>query len=547
MGEWYGHRTHSTPGKGYEVVAAAIRAEGVDTLFGLLGNTNLALAGVLHGHGVRFVGTRHETGVLSLAAGYGWASGRPAACTVTHGPGLSNALTGLTSAVRDRAPVVLLVGDIRTEPVWSAQRADHSAMVAWTGAGFVDCDRPGRLVAAVAEGFRQAVARRRPVVVNLRADLLEGPAAEQEPAGPSPREEPPSPPEPEAVQRACRILAAADRPLILAGRGALWSGAGPALRELARRSGALLATSLPAKGLFLGDPFDLGVCGGYSTAATRELVAGSDVVLAVGVGLNGYTTDKGTLTGGATIVHCDLFPRGDADVAVRGDAGATAQALLASVEPMGRAGRRTADIAATVTAAREFTDGADTGGLDPRAVLRAVDRALPPDRQVVVDVGHFTTFPSQQLTVQEGRFLPALGFASVGLSIATGAGAALGRDAPTLVVVGDGGALMSLGELETLSRLGLPVTVLVLNDRAYGAEIHHLRRHGLPEELALFPEADLAGVARALGMPAATLREPADLGRLADLLAGQGPVLVDARVTRSVVADKFATQAKAVR
>ena len=265
-------------------------------------------------------------------------------------------------------------------------------------------------------------------------------------------------------------------------------------------------------------------------------------MLAVGVGLNGYTTDKGSLLRDATIIHCDLRPRDDVAVAVGGDARATVEALLASLEP-GEAGRRTPDVAGRVAAARDFSDGADAGGLDPRAVLRAVDRALPADRQVVIDVGHFSTFPSQQLTVQGGRFLPALGFASVGLSLATGLGAAIGRDAPTLVVVGDGGTLMSLGELETISRLGLPVTVLVLNDRAYGAEIHHLRRHGFAEELALFPPTDLAGVGRALGMRAMTVRDSADLARLESVRTSDGPLLVDAWVTRSVVADKFAQPA----
>jgi acetolactate synthase I/II/III large subunit len=528
---------------GYDVVAGAVRAEGVDTLFGLLGNTNLALAAVLAARGVRFVAGRHETGGVSLAAGYAWASGRPAACTVTHGPGLSNALTGLTSAARDRLPVVLLVGDISAEPAWSAQRVDHHAMVAWTGADLLEPDGPDGLAAAVAEGFRRAVAHRRPVVVNLPAGHLADPAVPQRPAalqptGPSPGGPVGSTLDEDAVDRAAAALAAADRPLVLAGRGALWSGAGPVLRRLAERCGALLATTLPAKGLFAGDPYDLGVCGGYATPTARTLVAESDLVLAVGAGLNGYTTDKGALLRPDRIVHCDLSPHAGTAVAVRGDAGAAAAALTVRIDRP-RTGRRTRAHAARIATALEFADGADAGGLDPRAVLRAVDRALPPDRQVVVDVGHFTTFPSRHLTTAGGRFFPALGFASVGLSIATAVGAATGRDVRTLVVVGDGGTLMALGELETVGRLGLPVSVLVLNDRAYGAEIHHLRRHGLPEDLALFPPVDVAGVAEALGVPALRVRAPADLDRLGETLPMKGPALVDAWVTRSVVADKF--------
>jgi len=524
---------------GYEIVAGAMVDAGVDTLFGLLGNTNLALAATLAGRGVRFVGSRHETGGVSMAAGYAWAAGRPAACTVTHGPGLSNALTGLRSAVRDRVPLVLLVGDIRNEPAWSAQRADHHAMLGWTGAAVVDCAEPDALAAAVAGAFRRASARREPVVVNIRADLLAAGAARQRPPDPDSVPQPADPLDPTAVARAATLLDAAERPLVLAGRGALWSQAGPVLRRLAETTGALLATSLPAKGLFRGDPFDLGVCGGYSTATTRDLVAGSDCVVAVGAGLNGYTTDRDALLRGVPIVHCDLSPRADAAVGVAGDAATTAGALLGAVGPA-RRGRRTPDVAARIAAAGDFADGADATGLDPRAVLRAVDRVLPDDRQVVTDVGHFTTFPSQVVSAGGGRYWSTLGFASVGLSVASGTGAALGRPVRTLVVAGDGGTLMSLGELETLGRLGLPVTVVVLNDRAYGAEIHHLRRHGLAEDVALFPPTDLAAVARALGIAAVTWGPGTDLARAADDLPTNGPVLVDARVTRAVVADKFA-------
>ncbi|BCB83057.1 thiamine pyrophosphate-binding protein [Phytohabitans suffuscus] len=525
-------------GHGYDAVADALVESGVRTLFGLLGNTNLALAATLVARGVRFVGARQETAAVSMAAGHAWAAGRPTACTVTHGPGLSNALTGLRSAVRDRLPVVLVVGDIRDAPAWNAQRADHPAMLGWTGARVVDCRESSALSAAVREAFAVAAARRLPVVVNIGAGLLSGPAAPQDPWHEPAPPDPPPEPDGDAVARAGALLRGAERPLVLAGRGALWSGAGPELRQLAERTGALLATSLPAKGLFAPDPFDLGVCGGYSTPLTRELVGESDVVLAAGVGLGGYTTDGGTLLRGARIVHCDLSPRGDAEVAVRGDARAVVRRLLDSVSGGGTR-RRTPAVASRIAAAARSPDGGDGGGLDPREVLRAVDRVLAPRRQVVLDVGHFTTFPSQLVSAGAGRFLAALGFGSVGLSTATGIGAALGRDAPTLVVVGDGGALMSLGELETLGRVGAPVTVLVLNDSAYGAEIHHLRRHGLPEDLALFPRTDFAAVARALGVAAVTWRQGDDLGRLAEELPTNGPVLVDALVTRSVVADKF--------
>jgi thiamine pyrophosphate-dependent acetolactate synthase large subunit-like protein len=543
------------PEYGYQVVAAAVRAAGVDTVFGLLGNSNLATVGVLARQGVRFVGSRHESGAVGMAAGYGWATGRPAACTVSHGPGLANALTALTSAVRDRLPVVLLVADVRDRPPWTAQRADQPAMVGWTGAGFLDCPDPGRLAGTVAAGFAQAAGQRRPVVVNIPVELLDGPAAAQLEPPPlrrswsSSADSPATSPENSIIDASgvAGVLGRARRPVVLGGRGAVWSGAGPALRELAAACGALLTTTLPARGLFAGDRYDLGVCGGYSTRTTRELLREADCVLAVGAGLTGYTTADGTAFPQARIIHCDTDPAAfgrylPADLTITGDAAAVAGALATAL-PGSRGGWRTRELAGRIAAARggaDYPDRTDHTGIDPRAALRTLDRLLPADRQVVIDLGHFSTFPSQVLSVPgPGRFGPALGFGSVGLAVATAAGAAAGRPVATVAVVGDGGALMSLGELETLARHRLPVTVVVLDDHAYGAEIHHLRRHGLPEDLADFPPCDLAAAATALGLAAGTADTPAGLARLVGSLPRGDPVLLHIRVTRAAVADRF--------
>lgn len=541
---------------GYEVVAGQIRAAGVDTVFGLLGNTNLALAGVLAEGGIRFLGSRHESGAVGMAAGYGWATGRPALGTVTHGPGLSNALTALTSAARDRIPMVLLIGDIRNREPWLAQRADHPAMVGWTGAGFLDCPDPARLAGCLASGFAQAAAQRRPVVVNIPAELLDGPAAPQQPPSPDPSwstsaDQPVAGPSDSGIDAVVgEVLGRARRPVVLAGRGAVWSGAGPALRELAETCGALLTTTLPALGLFAGDPYDLGVCGGYRTRTTGELLREADCVLVAGASLNGYTTAGGAVFPDARIIHCDTDPAAfgryaAAELTLPGDAATTARALTGGLQagPGRRRGYRTPEVARRIEAARRGTgypDLSDATGIDPRVALRTLDRLLPADRQVVIDLGHFSTFPSQVLSVPEaGRFYPALGFGSVGLALATASGAAAGRRVPTVAVVGDGGAMMSLGELETLARHRLPVTVVVLDDHAYGAEIHHLRRHGLPEALADFPPCDLAAVAGALGLAGATATTPTELAERVPALPPGEPALLDVRVTRATIADRF--------
>jgi acetolactate synthase-1/2/3 large subunit len=533
--------------RGYEIAADTLVKADVDVFFGLLGNSNLATAAVLAERGVRYFGSRHESGALSMAAGWAWATGRPAFCTVTHGPGLSNALTALTTAVRDHLPMVLLVGDISDQAAWSAQRAPHAEMVGWTGADFLDCDDPALIETTLLTAFRQAAVRRRPLLVNIPAKFLDAAAVDQQATESMPESTVETPAlDPLTISHAVDLLSTALRPVVLGGRGAI--GAGPELRELADVAGALLVTTLPAKGLFTGETFDLGVSGGYSTVTARELLRGADCLLAFGAGLNGYTTGGG-LYPDARVIQVDLDPAAigryrQADLGIVGDAADAARAMAIELGRRGpHAGCRTDALARRIAAARAGDDHpsrSDAAGIDPLVFLRHLDSALPGDRQVVIDVGHFSTFPSQALTVAEaGRFRPAFGFGSVGLALATGLGAAVGRDVPTVVVIGDGGTLMSFGELETLARFGLPVTVVVLNDSAYGAEVHHLRRYGMPETLAQFPRCDFAAVARALGIPADTVTGEAELESLAAGWTGDGPRLIDVRTTPAAIADRF--------
>lgn len=160
---------------------------------------------------------------------------------------------------------------------------------------------------------------------------------------------------------------------------------------------------------------------------------------------------------------------------------------------------------------------------------------------MIIDVGHFSTFPCQMLVPRYGsQLLPSFGFGSIGLALPTAIGVAAAiPEEVTLAVLGDGGLLMSLSELETCARLALSLVLLVLNDRAYGAEVHHLRRHGLPTTVAHFAETDFAALASTLGMRGARLASRAELDDVGDLLAGPLPLLLDIRVNPDVVADKW--------
>ena len=158
-----------------------------------------------------------------------------------------------------------------------------------------------------------------------------------------------------------------------------------------------------------------------------------------------------------------------------------------------------------------------------------------------VDVGHFSSFPCQIMPVKyPGQLLPAFGFGSVGLGLATGIGVSVAYpDQTVVVVVGDGGMLMSLGELDSVARAGRRMLIVVMNDAAYGAEVHHLRHHGLPTDVAEFARIDFHAVAKAFGIDGRSVRTKDDLVALEGLGSIEKPMLIDVRMNPAVVSDRF--------
>uniref|UniRef100_UPI001F064459 thiamine pyrophosphate-dependent enzyme n=1 Tax=Nonomuraea lactucae TaxID=2249762 RepID=UPI001F064459 len=183
-----------------------------------------------------------------------------------------------------------------------------------------------------------------------------------------------------------------------------------------------------------------------------------------------------------------------------------------------------------------YTDESGGGRIDPRTLTIALDDLLPAERTVAVDSGNFMGYPAMFLDVPDERgFCLTQAFQSIGLGLATAIGAAVARpDRLPVAALGDGGALMSAAELETVVRLGLPMVVVVYDDEAYGAEVHHFGPHGHPLGLVRFPPADLAAIARGHGFDAVTVTEPPEVAGVAGWLKGprDRPLLVHAKVTR---------------
>jgi thiamine pyrophosphate-dependent acetolactate synthase large subunit-like protein len=228
---------------------------------------------------------------------------------------------------------------------------------------------------------------------------------------------------------------------------------------------------------------------------------------------------------------------------VIGDAAATAQALLVELERRGvdGAARRTPALADEIATRRwrdePFEDSAGADVLDPRTLSIALDDLLPMQRTVVVDSGAFMGWPSMYLRVPDAAgFVFPQAFQCVGLALGNAIGAAIARpDRLTVAALGDGGALMSLPEFETLGRLGLPILVVIYDDAAYGAEVHHFAPMGEAVDLAQFPDTDFAALAQAAGCHGSTARSLDDLADLRAWLAARDrPFVLDAKVDPAI-------------
>jgi|SRR5579859_2808507 len=531
-----------------EAVGRALAQLGVRDFFGLVGSGNFHLANALQAGGARFVAARHETGAVTMADAYARASGRLGVCTVHQGPGLTNALTGLTEAAKSRTPLLLLAAEA-TAPL-SNFFIDEARLAEVAGAVHRRLTSPEAAVEEVAEAARIAIVDRKTVLLSLPLGVQAGESPP--PAGLSEPVVHAGQPAPAAdVEALAGLLASAGRPLLVAGRGAVLSGARGPIEELAQRTGSLLTTSAVAHGLFAGNPWNLGISGGFSSPLTAELIEDSDLVVAFGASLNMWTTRRGHLIGPAAKVgqvdvdRAAVGAHRPVDAPLVGDCAATARALIEALGTHRSQGRRTDDMRERIRhgmwSEQPFEDMSGDGRIDPRSLSIALDGLLPKERTLAVDSGHFMGWAPMYMDVPDGRsFIFTQSFMSIGLGLATGLGAAIARpEQVTVIALGDGGALMALPELETLGRLRLDALVVVYNDAAYSAEVHHFAPEGATMDTVRFPDTDFAALGKAVGLEAATIHSLADLEVVGDWL-GRGrpkPLLLDAKVVPTVVAE----------
>ncbi|HEX2566435.1 MAG TPA: thiamine pyrophosphate-binding protein [Burkholderiales bacterium] len=532
----------------YDVLAEAFIRENVKTCFALLGDANMNWAARLAQQGCRMIYVRHEHCALAAAMAFARKQGDVGVATVTCGPGVTQLITALPAAVRARLPMVVFAGEAPLKSGWYNQELDQAPIITATGAAYQRLHLPERMPVAIRDAFLQARRERRPVVLGIPFDLQdrpwEGPANLPKPSHELLPRPSPLPPHPDDVAKAARLIANAEKVVVMAGLGAVEAGAGPACRALAAKTGGLLMTTLLARGLFRDDPFCIGISGSYTPEAGLELLKEADLVLAVGSSLAYYAGGGGQLWPKAQMLQIDIDPVATSqgqEVAkhhLRADARLGVEALTAAIPAQKKPWRSDA-IAARIRDGKPDSMKFDIepGLLDPRDVVEALEKNLPLDWEMVNSSGHCSWWFAQMPSRPNERFLTIRDFGAIGngLSFAMGVAAARPKDRVVLFD-GDGSIMMHVQELETIKRHNLNILVVVMNDGAYGSEIHKLRSEGLPEDGSVFGYCDFAGIARGFGVAGKTFKTLDDLpNAISALGSSNAPAVWDFHVSDKVL------------
>jgi acetolactate synthase I/II/III large subunit len=538
--------------KAYEAIAQSLIAEGVTDFFGLMGDGNMWLWGALcRNASVKAYSARHESMAVSMADGYARTTGKVGVAMVTCGPGLTQCGTSLIAAYRGRTPVVLIAGEIQQGAKNKTQSMDQRRFVEASYGRFHTVTSLDNMAEEIAEAFYAARMHRVPIVLNLPMDLQEEELDWDYEYRPStdflPRRA--ETPNPDQLAPVIEKLIAAERPVIIAGRGAMASNARDEIVGLADRVGALLATSLQGKGYFAGHPWDIGIAGAFASAPSEQLLASADFVLGVGAELGYYTTEGGLLFPSAEVARIDIKPIPEEigvipGLYIQGDARRSVAALneALAARQVRKTGLRNDETKAVLDAPPHQFE-APTDGLDPRALARNLGAALPKDGLVTCGAGHFFSWVAMYMPLPAGAELQySYNFGAVGQGIGVCIGTGAGNPGRKHVAIeGDGSLMFNLQELETIVRHKLQIVLVVWNDAGYGAEVHKLVAKGFDETLAQWPSPDFVALAKAFGGDGVKLADPSEIGQaVTEGLRKGGLYLIDARVSPTTPTEPYA-------
>ena len=534
---------------GAEAIVRILAAHGVRHIFGLCGDTSLPFYDALArlDHGMTHILTRDERHAAYMADAYARVTGRVGICEGPSGGGATYILPGIVEANESSVPVLAITTDVATTsagrfPLTELdQEGLFRPLTKWNGV----LNDAAALPRMVRRAFREMTTGR-PGATHLALpfDVQKAPVAEDEiwadpqfgtypalPAAPTEAE----------IEAALDVIRAAKRPLIICGGGVVLAGAAAALARFAETWGIAVATTVSGQGsLPETHPLCLGVVGSNGgRPETRAVVDAADCVIFIGCRAGSVTTERWRAPGlGAKIVHIDRDPAVigasyRTDAAVAADARLALDALVeATPVPKDGAEARVAEAWAAKRAHFQPLATSDARPIKPERVIETLNRVLPEDAIVCADPGTPCPYFSAYYTIRRpGRhFITNRAHGALGYALAASVGAQIGRpEAKVVAAMGDGSFGMCVGEFETITRLGLPITTVVFSNSVYGW-IKAGQKSGFDSRYFSvdFSRTDHAAVAAAYGVKSWRIEDPGELeGVMKQAIAHDGPTLVD--------------------
>ncbi len=518
-----------------EIITTLIERQGITTVSGIPGGSNLPLYDALGQSKLRHILARHEQGAAFIAMGMARATRRAQVCIATSGPGATNLLTAIADAKADSTPLVAITGQVPSTMIGTDafQEANTVALARPITKAAWLIESPEELLDIIPRAFSLAQSGRPgPVLIDIPKDIQKMDVEFD--AWPEPGK-PQAPPEPDEsdINRLAEAIRHARRPILYLGGGVISSGAARDAGALARRCGLPVVSSLMGLGAFpADDPMFLGMLGMHGSRRANLALEQCDLLLAVGARFNDRTTGRiNAFCTDATVAHIDIDARElgkirAPQIAIRADARLTLEALLPRV-----ASNERAEWLREIHALGPDPLPTHPEPTHPISRIRQLADCLGDDATIATDVGQHQmwaaiTYPHRR----PSYWLTSGGLGTMGFGLPVAIGAALARpDAPTICVTGDGSFMMNIQELATLAETRANVKIFLMNNGHLGLvrQQQELFFDDRTFAVKFESQTDFTAIARGFGIPAVRLDESSDSNTLSDALKQPGPMLIE--------------------
>jgi acetolactate synthase I/II/III large subunit len=532
---------------GSQIIWECLVRQGVKHVFGYPGGAILPAYDAMTRYPIHHVLVRHEQGATHMADGYARAGGGVGVAIATSGPGATNMVTGIATAMMDSSPIVCITGQVGSKLIGydAFQETDITGVTLPITKHNYLVTRADEVAHTIREAFYIAASGRPgPVLIDITKDAQQSSCEfDWDAAAPQlPGYRPDHSPDADDYDQALKLINSAQRPVILAGHGVIISGAMHVLRNFAERSGIPVAPTLLGLGCFpASHPLNLGMMGMHGEAWVNKAIQEADLLLAFGMRFDDRVTGNvKTYAPNAKKIHVEIDPAEinkniKVDVGLVGDLRAVLQHLLPDVEPVDRSDwRHHIDQLKGDSAVRDIQNLPDDGHLYAAHVINDMWRETHGSALVVTDVGQHQMWEAQYYHHEQPRSLiTSGGLGTMGFAVPAAIGAKFARpEAEVWAVVGDGGFQMTMAELATMVQEKIDVKIAIINN-GYLGMVRQWQEFFYDRNYAATPllSPDFVKLAEAFGIRAHAVKTRGDvLPTLRDAREHRGPVLIDFQV-----------------